>query len=129
MKSFILNSFESVGAIKFGEARAFVRETLGEFSEYKKNKFSKNTLDDFKFCQVFYSSENTVVAVELYRNAELIYNGVNLFSLNVDEIMSLFDDPIVKRDSYGIEFPSFGVSISIEENLPASILVYQKGYM
>lgn len=125
----IFKPYESVGLVKFGEERADVRAALGEHREYKKNKFSSNTLDDFGSCQVFYNSNNTVEAIEMYRNVELLYNGVNLFSLNKDQMLDTINDSEVKIDDFGITFPSIGISISLENNLPDSILAYKKGYM
>ena len=121
--------YTSVGAIKFGEAREEVRKTLGTYKEYKKNKFSKNTLDDFGFCQVFYNLENKVVAIELYRNAELVYNNVNLFSLNKAQLTSLLSGQEIVEDEYGLTIPSLGLSITFIDFTPDSILAYQRGYM
>lgn len=129
MKSFNFIPFTSVGPISFGETREKVRNVLGGYREYKKNKFSSNTLDDFGFCQVFYSKENQVEAVEFYRNVELIYDGVDLFRLNEKGLIDLLNDPDVKKDEYSATFPSLGVSISFIEKTPDAVLVYQKGYM
>lgn len=121
--------YTSVGAIKFGEAREEVRKTLGTYKEYKKNKFSKNTLDDFGFCQVFYDTENKVEAVELYRNAELLYNNINLFTLDKTQLTKVFSNEKIDEDEYGMTFPSLGLSITFIDNTPDSILAYQRGYM
>lgn len=119
----------SVGAIKFGEAREEVRKTLGTFKAYKKNKFSANTLDDFGFCQVFYNVSNMVEAVEVYRNAEIIYNSHNLFNLNKQQLINTFQGADIVEDEYGMTIPSLGLAITFIDNLPDSILAYQKGYM
>ena len=129
METLILVPYVSVGSIKFGESRDKVRSILGHYREYKKNKFSKNSLDDFGFCQVFYNDQNQVEAVELYRNVELIYDKKNLFNLNAQELKILFNDPSVKENEYSLDFPSYGLSIVLQESLPDSILTYRKGYM
>ena len=129
METLILVPYVSVGSIKFGESRDKVRSILGQYREYKKNKFSKNSLDDFGFCQVFYNDQNQVEAVELYRNVELIYDKKNLFNLNAQELKILFNDPSVKENEYSLDFPSYGLSIVLQESLPDSILTYRKGYM
>lgn len=121
--------YTSVGAIKFGESRSNVRFVMGAYKEYKKNKFSSNTLDDFGGCQVFYSKDNTVEAVEVYRNIELIYKGENLFNLNEAELISIFNDTNLMKDEYGLTFPSEGVSISLADGVADSILLYERGYM
>lgn len=121
--------YTSVGAIKFGEAREEVRKTLGTYKEYQKNKFSKNTLDDFGFCQVFYDTKNKVEAVELYRNAELLYNNINLFTLDKAQLTNVFSNEKIDEDEYGMTIPSIGLSITFIDNTPDSILAYQRGYM
>ena len=46
---------ESIGCIKFGMDRDEVHRLLGaECVEFKKNKFSKNTSDDYKKFHIFY---------------------------------------------------------------------------
>ncbi|MDE7414562.1 MAG: hypothetical protein K2N05_12355 [Muribaculaceae bacterium] len=129
MESMNFIPYTSVGAIKFGESRSNVRFVMGAYKEYKKNKFSSNTLDDFGGCQVFYTKDNTVEAVEVYRNVELLYKGENLFNMNKEELISIFNDPQRKEDEYGITFPTVGVSITLVDGLPDSILMYQRGYM
>ena len=54
MSKFVINSLKSVGNIKFGESREEVRKEYGDFKEFKKSKYSKNTTDDFKSFHVYY---------------------------------------------------------------------------
>ena len=129
METLMLVPYVSVGSIKFGESRDKVRSLLGQYKEYKKNKFSKNTLDDFGFCQVFYNELNQVEAIELYRNVELTYENKNLFSLNNQSLKTLFNDPKVKENEYSLDFPTYGLSIVLQDSLPDSILAYKKGYL
>lgn len=129
MDSMNLTPYVSVGAINFGESREAVRKTLGACKEYKKNKFSTNTLDDFGFCQVFYDASNKVEAVEMYRNVELIYDNVNLFTLNKTQLVNVLQNHSITEDEYGMSIPSLGLAITFIDNLPDSILAYQRGYM
>lgn len=129
MDSMNFTPYISVGAIKFGESREEVRKLIGNYKEYKKNKFSTNTLDDFGFCQVFYDANNKVEAVEMYRNVKLIYDDVNLFDLDKSELVNKLQNHHIDDDEYGMTIPSLGLSISLIDNVPDSILVYQRGYM
>lgn len=119
----------SVGAIKFGESREDVRKSFGAYEEYKKNKFSTNTLDDFGFCQVFYDASNKVEAVEMYRNVKLVYNNVNLFTLNKKQLSNVFQGHDISEDETGMSIPSLGLSITLIDNVPDSIMAYNRGYM
>lgn len=129
METYNFIPYTSVGPIKFGEPRNDVRIALGDYKEYKKNKFSENTLDDFGSCQVFYNKQNQVEAIELYRNSELIFKGVNLFSLNESQLVAIVNDPDAQKDEYSITFPSIGMSITLIDKEPDSILLYERGYM
>ena len=129
MESMNLTPYISVGAIKFGESREEVRKNLGAYKAYKKNTFSTNTLDDFGFCQVFYDALNKVEAVEMYRNVELVYDNVNLFTLNKEQLVNVFQNHNIVEDEYGMSIPSLGLSITLIDNLPDSILAYKRGYM
>lgn len=129
IESLNLIPYVGVGAIKFGESREEVRKNLGTYKEYKKNKFSTNTLDDFGFCQVFYNAMNKVEAVEMYRNVGLVYDNVNLFLLDKPQLLRVFQADGINEDEYGINVPSLGLSIALTVDMPDSILAYQKGYM
>lgn len=91
MMKFSVNPNEYVGNIKFGQTRDEVRRLLTGFKkEFKKNKYSRNTTDDFGYCHVFYDVENRVNAVEFFEQCNLVYQGENLFEITVDELKKLF---------------------------------------
>lgn len=121
--------YVGVGDVKFGENRSQVRAALGQPKEYKKNEFSKNTLDDFDYFQIFYTEGNQVEAIEMYGNVELLFKGTNLFGLKEGELISLIQDPEIEKDEYSVTFPSVGLSVTFSEGKPESILAYQNGYM
>ena len=55
MDKWIVIPLQSVGKIKFGMRREEVRSIINKnYTEYKKNRYSQNTTDDFGFCQIFY---------------------------------------------------------------------------
>ena len=67
----------SVGRIKFGMNRSDVRQILGgDFVEFRKSKFSKNTSDDFHFLHVYYDVDDKCIAVELFDDLVIKENDV-----------------------------------------------------
>lgn len=128
-KKFIVTPFSGVGDIKFGANREEVRNLLGSYTEFRKTRFSKNTTDDFGGFHVFYSNKNTVDAVEFFPlETELIYAEKNLFSLNRNKLITLFNDSTLKEESEYLAFETYGIEISIEDDIVTSILVHKKGY-
>lgn len=79
MKEITVNLLKSVGNIRFGMKRSEVRENLGQYKEFKKSQFSKNTTDDFGICHVYYDREDKCEAVELFDGVDIkILNTINL---------------------------------------------------
>lgn len=68
MNEIVVEPLKRVGDIYFGMSRLEVRNILGEYKEFKKSKFSKNTTDEFNNCHVYYSLDNNCEAVELFDN-------------------------------------------------------------
>ena len=66
MREIIVEPLKKVGDIYFGMSRSQVREIMGEYKEFKKSRFSKNTADDFNECHIYYDSNNLCQAIELY---------------------------------------------------------------
>lgn len=129
VSSFELKPYVSVGNIIFGESRETVREKNGEFREFKKSKFSKNTTDDFSKFHVYYDKDNKVEAVEFFGECSVVFNEVDLFSKTFDELKKIFEDESNEEDESGIIFKKFGFSIySPEKNKAETILAFKKGY-
>ena len=121
--------YESVGNIKFGASRETVRKNNGPYKEFKKSRFSKNTTDDFSGFQVFYNEDNTVCAVEIFRETELLFRGISLFSKTYPELKALLKDSNAAEDSSGITYKTLGFSVyAPEQKEIESILVFCKGY-
>jgi len=128
VSKYVIIPFTSVGKVNFGDSRENTRTVLGEFTEFKKSKFSKNTTDDFKFCHVFYDLDNNVEAVEFFNDAEVIFKGKNLFSLNFAELKR-FIGGSAHEDESGAIFPESGISAyAPDKDTVESILVYRRGY-
>lgn len=127
MRSFTIIPNKSVGLIVFGLERDVIRQGLSGFKrEFKKSKFSKNTTDDFGDLHVFYNMNNECNAVEVFRDAEIIYNGESLFELNIDKLKTLFPDI---QEEYGcLISKQASIGITVENGKAESILVGNQGY-
>ncbi len=124
-----IKAYESVGSVKFGASREDVRKNNGPYKEFKKSRFSKNTTDDFLGFHVFYNEDNKVCAVEVFRETELYFRGVSLFSKTYPELKALLKDSNVVEDSSGITYKTFGFSVYAPGHEEVeSILVFSKGY-
>ena len=129
MSKITIIPYEGFGEIRFGESRETVRNKLGNFSEFKKTKFSKNTTDDFGFCHVYYTTDNTVAAVEFFPEAEVSLNDKLLFTLSYSDAKVFLSDSAIEEDGCGAKFPKYGISIfSPELGKIETILIYSKKY-
>lgn len=77
MKKFVVELTKTVNGVPFGASRAQIREMFGtDFKEMKKTPTSRNTMDAYKFCEVFYTPDNKFEAVEFFvEEAELIVDS------------------------------------------------------
>lgn len=128
MNFYSLNPLICVGKINIGASRSETRSAMGAYTEFKKNKFSKNTTDDFGSCHVFYDKDNNVEAVEVFKESILEYKKKNLFLLNKESIISLFNVRDAKYESNTLSMPEIGIEISFDEGCVDSILVTRLGY-
>ena len=127
MSKYEIKSYVSVGNINFGEERDSVRLKNGNYKEFKKSKFSKNTTDDFSSFHVFYDAENKVNAVEFFESVYM--NNIDLFSKTYEELKNIFLDSTCEEDDCGIIFKSYGFSLySPDKKTIESVLVFKKGY-
>lgn len=116
-----------INGVKFGMPRSEVRKVLGgQYQEFRKSKFSKNTTDDFGICHVFYNQDNQCEAVEVFGECEVSMAGKIIFPLDIpsakQQILDLEEDMgsyISKKLSIGIYAP---------DGSPESILFGEPGY-
>ena len=127
MMKFSVNPNEYVGNIKFGQTRDEVRRLLTGFKkEFKKNKYSRNTTDDFGYCHVFYDVENRLNAVEFFEQCNLVYQGENLFEITVDELKKLLPDI---REDYGSYISQkYSIGITFDGTRVDTVLIGCKDY-
>jgi hypothetical protein len=128
MAMFFIVPFERVGNISFGEDRESVRSKMGEFKEFRKSKFSKNTTDAFGGCHVYYTVENTVEAVELFKDTTPVLQHKNLFLFKPSQIKALIKDSGVVESDGMMSFPSVGIDLSVMGDQVESVFVHSKDY-
>ena len=126
-----IEPYEKVGNIKFGSERETVRKDNGNFKEFRKSCFSKNSTDDFSSFHVFYSEDDRVEAVEFFRESNLYFHDIQLFSQSYGDLKTRFNalDSNITEDESGIIYKTLGFSVySPDGEQVESILVFGKGY-
>ncbi len=127
MEKWRLRPLVSIGPIKFGMDRAKVREQFpGKYTEFKKNKFSKNTTDVFGSVHVYYSPENCVEAVEIFGGVEVELDGKIIFPSELKYLRTAIPDLTMDGDIYMQINKSIGVYAPNES--VESVLAGCKGY-
>ena len=126
-----IKPYERVGTIKFGSNRETVRKDNGNFKEFRKSRFSKNSTDDFSSFHVFYSEDDRVEAVEFFRESNLYFHDIQLFTQSYGDLKTRLNalDSNNTEDESGIIYKSLGLSVySPDGKQVESILVFEKGY-
>ncbi len=130
MNIWIVEPVIRVGEINFGMARTEVRKILGEYKEFKKSKYSKNTTDDFSTCHVFYDGDNKCEAVEIFDGIEVRIGGSIIFPGDFkDGIENLrLIDKDLKIEKDGCISKDKSIGIYAPEDKMESILLGNVGY-
>ncbi len=126
-----IKPYERVGTIKFGSNRETVRKDNGNFKEFRKSRFSKNSTDDFSSFHVFYSEDDRVEAVEFFRESNLYFHDIQLFTQSYGDLKTRLNalDSNNTEDESGIIYKTLGFSVySPDGKQVESILVFEKGY-
>jgi hypothetical protein len=109
----------AVSPFKRGMTRGQVREILGEFNEFRKTKFSKNSTDEFlsSLAHVFYNENDVVKGVEIFRNSAFIIFGKNLFEMSAHEAKKFIESNSADASSNDVGFNvgSLGIRIYAPE--------------
>ncbi|EGD07490.1 hypothetical protein LN475_11345 [Xanthomonas vesicatoria] len=104
-----------VGPILKGMARSKVREILGDFDEFSKNSFAKNTTDNFSKhkVHVFYSESYIVEGAEFMSGANLSIDGIKIFDENIEDFLKKASDIGLnfERDDLGVVLPDVETSL------------------
>jgi hypothetical protein len=113
-------------------SRDSIRKQYGQFKEFKKNKFSKNTADDFTTFHIYYDMSNKVEAVEFFSGVELDFKGKNLTAMYYNDLIQFAKSNSFTCKEIGagsVIIEDIGVSINAPEKTNIeSILVYRRGY-
>lgn len=103
---------KSVNGIKFGTERKVVREKLGmDYTEFKKNKFSVNTLDNYGSFHMFYDEQDRLEAIELFGEEVVFIKDTKVFPCSVADIGLMADDFIEDAGNYISENKSIGLTV------------------
>ena len=100
---------KEVAGVKFGMKRSEVRKVLGQANEFKKTKFSKTFADDFGFCHVFYNSDDECEAIELFKEVQVVIDGMLVFPTTLDEAKKILGELQEDGGSYISEKDSVGI--------------------
>ena len=115
-----------VGGVQFGMKRADVRKIFGDFTEFTKSRFSKNTSDDFGFCHVFYDTADECEAIELFPEAEVTCRNQVVLPSSLATIQTIF--PNLVEDEGGFIDKTISVGVTAPSGNVESILFGKPGY-
>lgn len=128
MEKFNIYPYIGVGSIKFGDARSNVRTLFGDYKEYKKSKFSRNTTDDFGTFHVFYDTNDCVEAIEFYKGSKIYFLDTELIGQKIDFIQELINGNLSISEDNVYHSSVDGIILSVENNTINSVFVYCKDY-
>ena len=130
MYELIVEPLMNVGDVYFGMSREDVRKILGGYTEFKKNKYSENTTDDFKFCHVFYDKENKCEAIEIFQEVKVKIGDIEIFPGDLKEAVNYLRniDEKLEIDNVGCISKNKSIGIYAPYSKMESILFGKKDY-
>lgn len=127
MKTWEAAPLLGINGVLFGMTREEVRRVLGpSFVEFKKNKFSHNTADDYGVAHIYYDAENKCDAVEVFADVAVSIAGKQVFPTTIKDAKAIIPD--LEYDGYGYISAKKAVGISVSEGKMESILFGIEGY-
>lgn len=130
MNEISVELLKSVGEVYFGMDRDEVRKILGDYTEFKKSRISKNTTDDFGICHVYYDLDNKCTAVELFDDVTIKVSKIitlpKAFDSMCEVLKSMDESLIIEEDSCTSIKLSIGVFAL--ENKVETVLFGKEGY-
>ena len=127
MERWDLKPLESVGVLSFGMDREEARKLLGDkFTVFRKNKFSKNTTDDYGKFHVYYTPDDKVEAVEFFEGVEIDLDGKTIFPIQTKEIEKAL--PGIEKDNSDYTSAEKSIGYATNTVMAESILVAGAGY-
>lgn len=130
MKTFNVEAVKSVDGIAFGTTRKEVRAHFGaDYREIKKSKLSKNTMDVYSSCHVFYTPEDVLEAVEIFPESKVVVNGQAIpaeYDAAVKWLKDMASD--VEVDGDGATSAELGISLYAPNGRIESIMTADEKY-
>ena len=127
MKNIQVKPLETVNGIEFGSNREKVRELFGDYTEFKKSKFSKNTTDDFGYCHVFYNLQNECEAFEFFGDDIIVsVENQQFYPSTISNIKNVLQD--LKEEAGSLICKKLSIGITTDNGKVESILFGNKGY-
>lgn len=118
---------KEINGIKFGMSRSEIRKLFdNKYKEFRKNKFSKNTTDNFGICHVFYNQDDKCEAVEVFDGCEVLIEGRVIFPVDILSVKRQIPD--LKEDYGSYISKKLSIGIYAPEGKPESILFGETGY-
>jgi len=128
-QEYIVNPCVGFNNVQLNEKREDVRIKLGQFNEFKKNKFSKNTSDDFGDIHVYYDENDTVEAVEFFEG-EVFIRSDKLFPIDKTSLFEILkeidNNTVLTEDS--ISSKELCISAYAPGEKAESLLIYREDY-
>lgn len=130
MNEIIVKPLERVGSVYFGMNREEVRNILGDYKEFKKSKFSKNTADDFETCHVFYDLDNNCEAIELFSNINIKIDEDTILPTKFNEIFKLLEkiDEKLEIEEDRCTSIKYSIGVYAPNKKVESVLFGKEGY-
>lgn len=130
-KSFDIIPLKSVSGVPFGADREDVREAFGgNFVEFKKTDTAENTADGYEDCNVYYTADNTLRAVEIFCGTEVNLDGRVLLPDNFTDIAAFLKqlDSDLDENNDGIISSKLGIGVYAPNGVFENIIAASEGY-
>lgn len=115
MMRMLIEPFKQCGQVTCSESYAMIFKSFPDHSEFKKTPFSKHVTSSILGgnMHVYYSETGVCVGVEVFPPLVPIWDGVELFSMNLRELMDVVINKglKVKLSDSGLEIPDLGFSL------------------
>jgi hypothetical protein len=130
MRIFKIVPTVSCGGIPFFSDRETVRETLGNYTTFRKGGIAKYTTDDFGFCHAYYDGSDKLEVFEFFPEADLRFEDKALFTMTADDFVNLIrqKDKNVDADEYYLTSKKLSIGAEFSEQEIKSMLVGCEGY-
>ncbi|MDO4755141.1 MAG: hypothetical protein Q4A54_02280 [Parabacteroides sp.] len=113
MAVWIIVPTKSVNGIKFGTERKVVREKIAmDYTEFKKNKFSVNTSDNYGSFHIFFDEQDRFEAIELFKEEVVVIKDTKVFPCSVSDIGLMADDFVEDAGNYISKNKSIGLTVA-----------------